>query len=126
MDDWTGTGVPALAALAVGCMALYARNSIRADKAGTARVRGGNAGVVSGVLGIGFALLGLFTIGILFVPFAMLFTLVAMVQAMIGGSLFGIALALASGALTVTAVVASPTLLIALGIAGAIGAGAGR
>ena len=75
-----------------------------------------NSGQTTGLLGILFGLLGIFTIGLLFTPLAALFSIVALLRALSCISPTGILIALTGSFLTVIGIVVSPTLWVAIGL----------
>jgi hypothetical protein len=82
-------------------------------------------GVFAGVLGCLFAVLGIFTIGPIFIPIGILCGLVGIVMGITGKSLGGVSLSMLSLAVSGLACLLSPTMWIALGVlfaAGALGA----
>lgn len=82
--------------------------------------RSSTDGVLSGLCGAAFAILGVFTLGLVFLPFAALFTLISLVRAVVGMSMSGLCAFLFSAILTGIGVAVSPTvwgaLLFILGI----------
>jgi hypothetical protein len=74
-----------------------------------------NQGVIAGVFGCGFAVLGIFTLGIVFVPIAALCSLIGLVRGASGPSVTGIGISLLGGVLTVAGFVTSPALMLATG-----------
>ncbi len=84
--------------------------------------RPSSSGVMSGVVGSVFAILGIFTIGPVFLPFAALFSLVSVLRSITGFSASGAAVALMSCILTGIGVALSPSMwLIILGLIGSAG-----
>jgi hypothetical protein len=82
-------------------------------------------GAFAGVLGCLFAVLGIFTIGPIFIPIGILCGLVGIVMGITGKSLGGVSLSMLSLAFSGLACLLSPTMWIALGVlfaAGALGA----
>ena len=75
----------------------------------------GNQGVVAGLLGCLFGILGIFTVGIVFVPLAALCTLFGLLRGIAGRSVAGIGCSLLAGTLTVWGFVVSPTLWVLVG-----------
>jgi len=76
-----------------------------------------NQGIVAGILGCLFGVLGIFTIGIIFVPIAALCSLVGLARGISGPSLAGIATSLLGAVLTFFGFISSPTLwLLAAGL----------
>jgi hypothetical protein len=76
-----------------------------------------NQGIVAGILGCLFGVLGILTIGILFVPIAGLCSLIGLIRGISGPSLAGIATSLLGAALTIFGFISSPTLwLFAAGL----------
>lgn len=73
------------------------------------------AGVLAGVFGCVFGILGIFTIGIVFVPLAALCTLAALVYGVLGKSVAGIGTFFLSAALTTAGFIFSPSLWIIAG-----------
>jgi hypothetical protein len=86
------------------------------DEAGVlARARGGNPGLLAGVLGCVFGILGIFTAAQVLVPLAAACCLVGLVRGAIGLSAAGIALSLVGAFLVVAGVVSAPGPWPALG-----------
>ena len=81
--------------------------------------RDNSAGVVSGVLGIVFGLLGIFTIGLIFVPLAGLCSCVGLIRGNAAGNRLGVGLSLIGGFLTAAGFSVSPSLWLLAG-AGAL------
>lgn len=79
----------------------------------------GSPGVVAGLLGCGLAVIGIFTIGFVFVPLAAICSMVGVVRGVIGRNGGGIGVSLLGLALTVAGFVLSPSLwlLFAVGVA---------
>jgi hypothetical protein len=76
-----------------------------------------NQGVVAGILGCLFGILGILTIGIIFVPLAALCSLIGLIRGISGPSLAGIATSLLGAVLTIFGFISSPTLwLFAAGL----------
>jgi len=77
----------------------------------------GSAGLVAGIFGCIFGILGIFTVGIIFVPLAAICSVVGLLRGIFGGSASGIGLSILAAALAIWGVVVSPTLwlLIAAG-----------
>ena len=80
----------------------------------------GSPGIVAGLLGCGLGILGIFTLGIVFVPLAALCSVIGVVRGIMGGSGAGIGGSILGIALTVAGFVLSPSLwlLLAVGAAG--------
>ena len=74
------------------------------------------AGVLAGILGCVFAVLGIFTLGFLFIPIAALCSLIGLVGGLGRLSIAGIAVSALSTFLTIVGLVSSPVLLLILGI----------
>jgi hypothetical protein len=74
-----------------------------------AQRRSSNDGVVSGVIGSIFAVLGIFTVGIIFVPIAAAFSAVGLLLALVGRSGVGFAVSAIAAALTCAGAVVSPS-----------------
>src|ERR1700689_1372135 len=74
-----------------------------------------NRGVLAGLLGCIFAVLGIFTLGTLFVPIAALCTIVGLLRSA-GVSMTGFAVSALGLFLSAAALVFSPNLVIALGV----------
>ena len=72
-----------------------------------------NAGVVVGILGCFFALLGIFTIGLVFLPFAVLFSAISLLRSLFSPNAAGIATAFISIVLTIVGFATSPAATIA-------------
>lgn len=70
----------------------------------------GSQGIIAGLLACIFAVFGIFTFGIIFVPIAALCSLVALIRGIAGPSLVGIAMSLLGGVLTIVGFISSPTL----------------
>jgi len=78
-----------------------------------------SAGLFSGIFGCIFAILGIFTFGLVFLPFACLFSLVSLLRSASGVSASGFCAAVASCILTVIGFVVSPTTwLVLIGLLG--------
>jgi hypothetical protein len=75
-------------------------------------VRSGNPGIIAGLLGCVLAVLGIFFIGIVFVPLAAICSVVGVVRGMIGGSAAGIGASVLGCALTVMGFFCSPSLML--------------
>jgi hypothetical protein len=75
-----------------------------------------NAGVLAGILGCVFAVLGIFTLGFLFIPIAALCSLIGLLNGISGLNIVGIAISTLSVFLTVVGLAFSPVLLLMLGI----------
>jgi hypothetical protein len=76
-----------------------------------------NQGVVAGIFGCLFGILGILTIGIIFVPLAALCSLIGLLRGIGGPSLAGIATSLLGAVLTIFGFISSPTLwLFAAGL----------
>jgi hypothetical protein len=76
--------------------------------------RQGTPGLTAAVLGSFFAILGIFTIGILFIPFAALCTVIGLLRSATGLSGTGLAANTIALVLTVMAAAMSPTFLIGM------------
>lgn len=72
-----------------------------------------NAGVMTGILGSFFAVLGIFTFGLLFLPFAILFSIISLVRGVVCFNVAGMVMAIVSWTLTTVGLVSSPTVLVA-------------
>jgi hypothetical protein len=72
----------------------------------------GNPGVLAGVLGCVFGILGIFTIGLIFVPIAAICSLVGLMNGAGGRNGAGIGVSLIGCFLTVVGFIASPSLWI--------------
>lgn len=70
----------------------------------------GSAGLTAGIFGCVFGILGVFTIGIVFVPLAALCSIVGFLRGISAGSASGIGMSLLAAALTVWGFLFSPTL----------------
>jgi hypothetical protein len=70
----------------------------------------GNQGVLAGLLGCIFGILGIFTSGLIFVPLAAICAIFGLFRGLAGSSIGGIGCALIAGALTVWGFVVSPSL----------------
>lgn len=75
-----------------------------------------NRGVIAGLLGCAFAVLGIVTLGIVFVPLAILCSLVGFVRAAGALSASGIAMSLLGCILSGIGAILSPSLLLLVGI----------
>jgi len=69
-----------------------------------------NPGVLAGVLGCAFGVLGIFTLGIVFVPLAALCSVIGLLRGLSGRSGAGIGVSLLGGFLTVMGFIFSPSL----------------
>lgn len=80
----------------------------------------GSPGVLAGILGCAFGVLGILTFGFIFVPLAALCSVVGVVRGLTGGSAAGIGVSALGIALTVAGFMVSPSLwlLLALGASG--------
>ncbi len=76
--------------------------------------REGTPGLMLGVLASFFAILGLLTIGVLFIPFAALFAVLGLLRASIGLSATGFVASLIGLVLTFVATAQSPSMWVAL------------
>jgi hypothetical protein len=82
--------------------------------------RPSNDGVVPGIIGCIFAILGIFTLGIVFVPIAAVCSVIGVLLALAGRSGIGFGLSTIAAALTFAGAVVSPTvwaLLVGLVVA---------
>jgi hypothetical protein len=70
----------------------------------------GRAGLLAGLLGCLFGILGIFTFGWVFVPLAALCTLIGLLRGLVGVSASGIGTSLIAACLCVFGFVTSPTL----------------
>ncbi len=86
----------------------------------TTKSRSKSAGIIPAVVACVFAILGIFLLGIVFVPLASIFALAATLTSLKNFSLGGICLTIAAWILIVIAFFTSPALMAA--IAGIIGA----
>lgn len=77
-------------------------------------------GMVPAIIGCIFAVLGIFTLGFLFVPIAILCSVIGLLRSVTRFSLGGFALSILSCILSVVGIVSSPALLLIL--AGMFGA----
>ncbi len=78
-----------------------------------------SAGLMSGLFGSVFAILGIFTLGLVFLPFAVLFSFVSIIRSISGFSASGFCAAIASSILTFIGFVVSPTTwLVLIGLLG--------
>lgn len=76
-------------------------------------------GATMGILGSVFALLGAFTIGLLFLPFAALFSLLSLLRSISSPNALGLCMALVSILLTFVGFAMSPaTIVVALAVLG--------
>jgi hypothetical protein len=75
-----------------------------------------NQGVVAGILACIFAVLGIFTLGILFVPIAAFCGVVGLLRGAIAFNLSGLAVSALGIFLSIVGVATSPSLLLALGL----------
>ncbi len=80
----------------------------------------GSPGILAGLLGCGLGILGIFTLGIVFVPLAALCSVIGFVRGITGRSGAGIGVSILGGVLTIAGFVLSPSLwlLLAVGVAG--------
>ena len=77
-------------------------------------VRDGNPGAIAGTFGCVFGILGVFTVGLLFVPLAALCSIVGLLRGIEGRSAAGIGISLLGAILTIAAIVSSPSLWLLL------------
>jgi hypothetical protein len=79
----------------------------------------GSPGVLAGVLGCVFGILGILTLGIIFVPLAAVCSVIGIIRGVTGGSAAGIGVSILGAVLTVGGFVFSPSLwlLLAAGVA---------
>jgi hypothetical protein len=75
----------------------------------------GHPGLLAGLLGCVFAILGIFTFGIIFVPLAAICSLIGLLRGVMGLSAAGIGCSLLAAALTVWGFVFSPSLWLLVG-----------
>ena len=73
-------------------------------------IRQGNPGALAGGLGCIFAVLGIFTLGLLFVPIAAMCSLIAVARSCSRPNVVGIGISLLACALTVAGFMTSPSL----------------
>jgi hypothetical protein len=78
--------------------------------------RQSNEGVVPGIIGCNFAVLGIFTLGIVFVPIAAVCSVVGMLLALAGRSSSGFGISAIAAALTFAGAVLSPGVWLLLGL----------
>ena len=80
----------------------------------------GSPGVLAGVLACVFGVLGILTLGVVFVPLAALCSVVGVVRGVIGRSAAGIGVSILGIVLTIAGFVFSPSLwlLFAVGVSG--------
>ena len=76
-----------------------------------------NTGVLPGIIACVLAILGIFTIGFVFIPLAAIVALVGTIVAIINGNIGGIGIAILAWILTFVGLILSPVLLSALGLA---------
>lgn len=76
----------------------------------------GDAGLLAGIFGCVFGLLGIFTFGIIFVPLAALCGVIGVIRGIAGGSASGIGSSVLAAALAVWGFVVSPSLWLLLGM----------
>ena len=76
-----------------------------------------NSGIIPGIIACVLAILGMFTIGTLFVPLAVLVALIGTIIAVRSRNAGGIGVALLAWILTVVGLLLSPVLLSLLGFA---------
>lgn len=81
---------------------------------GMAIRRNSNAGLIAGLFGCLFGLLGIFTLGLIFVPLAALCGLIGLLRGVLGGSVSGTGTSLLAGVLTAIGVVSSPSIWMLL------------
>ena len=81
--------------------------------------RRGSPGVVAGLLGCVFGILGIFTLGFVFVPLAAVCSLIGLLRGLMGMSGAGIGLSVLGMVLTIVGFIFSPSLwlLFAAGLA---------
>jgi hypothetical protein len=72
-------------------------------------------GILAGVLGCVFGVLGILTLGVVFVPLAALCSVLGLLRGLIGLSSSGIAVSLLGGVLTIIGFVFSPSLWLLAG-----------
>lgn len=72
----------------------------------------GSPGVLAGAMGCVFGILGVFTLGVVFVPLAALCSVIGFVRGVSGGSAAGIGMSLLGALLTIAGFVFSPSLWI--------------
>lgn len=78
------------------------------------QIRHQNDGVVAGVFACVFGLLGMFSIGLIFVPLAAFCTMIGLVRGLTGPSVGGIGVSLLGAVVTALAIVVSPTVWVAI------------
>jgi hypothetical protein len=74
-------------------------------------------GVVAGALGCVFGVLGIFTLGLVFVPLAALCSVVGLIRGLTSASAAGIGLSLVGAVLTIAGFIFSPSLWVLLAAA---------
>lgn len=79
----------------------------------------GSPGIVAGMLGCVLGILGIFTLGIIFVPLAALCSLMGLIRGAMGGSAAGIGVSILGAILAIWGAIVSPSiwLLLAVGAA---------
>lgn len=78
--------------------------------------RASNAGLIAGLLGCAFGVLGIFTVGVIFVPLAALCGVVGLLRGLFGRSPSGIGTSVLAAVLVVLGFIASPSLWALLGL----------
>ncbi len=77
--------------------------------------RRGSGGLIAGLLGCIFAVVGIFMLGIIFVPLAIVCSLIGLLRGITGLSAAGIMVSVLGGVLSVVGVASSPSLLLLMG-----------
>ena len=104
-----------ISSLAPACPSCGAPRSAGDSKTNTVVIyeRPSSAGMMTGIFGSIFAILGIFTFGLLFIPFAMLFSFISLLSSILRPNGMGLMWAILSCILTVLAFVMSPTAWLA-------------
>ena len=78
-------------------------------------------GIIPGIIACVLAILGMFTVGIFFIPLAAIVALIGTIVAIINRNIGGMGIALLAWILTIAGLLVSPVLLAVLGLAALIG-----
>lgn len=113
-----GDTMELIAVFAVVVLATLAAGKalIITKKPASSSIGGRSTGILSGLLACVFAVLGIFTFGVIFVPIAALFSIVGLIAGLTGGSMMGFLISGIGAVLTVVGIVTSPSLLLLLGL----------
>ena len=82
----------------------------------TSQIRKNNAGLLPGLIACILALLGIFTLGVLFIPLAALVAVISTIIAIKNKSISGIGATILAWILTIVGLVLSPVLLALIGL----------